>query len=133
MKELMFAYMTSPKEAFNLYDNSRTGKLTYSDFSKLVIKLYTCANEIVPTYPIIKDLFDVIDIRKDGIIDLNEWSQTFKAVQEGDMKATLKPTPHDLIQFEDSKQYIVAVAQIGRSRKLLLDEMERAYGKISGW
>lgn len=27
-----------------------------------------------------KDLFDLIDIRKDGYIDLHEWQQTFGAV-----------------------------------------------------
>lgn len=31
----------------------------------------------LPNYPIIKDLFDHIDIKKDGIIDLTEWSKTF--------------------------------------------------------
>jgi hypothetical protein len=49
------------------------GKLTYSEFVKLVVKLHELANEKYPSYPIIKDLFDTVDIRKDGIIDLNEW------------------------------------------------------------
>jgi len=31
----------------------------------------------MPSYPIIKDLFDHIDIKKDGIIDFTEWSKTF--------------------------------------------------------
>ena len=35
----------------------------------------------IPTFMIIKDLFEIVDIRKDGIIDLSEWQQTFKAIQ----------------------------------------------------
>jgi len=50
------------------------GKLTYQEFSKLVIRLNELADDKQPTYPIIKDLFDTIDIRKDGIIDMNEWT-----------------------------------------------------------
>jgi hypothetical protein len=50
------------------------------DFSKLVIKVHEIANEATPTYPVIKDLFDTIDIRKDGVIDLHEWQQTFGRV-----------------------------------------------------
>jgi len=47
--------------------------LTYQEFGKLVIKLYELAGEKPPAYPVIKDLFDTIDIRKDGILDINEW------------------------------------------------------------
>jgi hypothetical protein len=31
------------------------------------------AGDKPPAYPVIKDLFDTIDIRKDGIIDISEW------------------------------------------------------------
>ena len=47
----------------------------------MVTKLYSSNNEEVPTYPIIKDLFDTIDIRKDGVLDQHEWNQTFKVIQ----------------------------------------------------
>jgi len=39
----------------------------------MVIKLHELAGEKVPAYPVIKDLFDTTDIRKDGIVDINEW------------------------------------------------------------
>lgn len=42
------------------------------------MKLYSSAKEAIPTYPVIKDLFDMIDIRKDGVIDYNEWTQSLK-------------------------------------------------------
>jgi hypothetical protein len=43
-------------------------------------KLFHAAHEEIPAYPIIKDLFDVFDIRKDGVIDQSEWSSTLKFV-----------------------------------------------------
>lgn len=55
------------------FDESKLGKLTYQEFSKLIIKAYELAGDKVPAYPVIKDLFDSIDIRKDGILDINEW------------------------------------------------------------
>jgi hypothetical protein len=38
-----------------------------------VIKAYELAGEKAPAYPVIKDLFDNIDVRKDGILDQHEW------------------------------------------------------------
>ncbi len=39
----------------------------------MVVKAHEVAGDRIPSYPVIKDLFDTIDIRKDGIIDLSEW------------------------------------------------------------
>ena len=36
------------------------------------------ANEQIPSFALLKDLFQIIDIRKDGKIDITEWTQTFK-------------------------------------------------------
>ena len=80
IKELMLLYMTSPKDAFRMFDSDNSGKLTYTDFAALVTQLFNKAREQQPAYPVVKDLFDVIDIRKDGIIDRIEWNQTFKGV-----------------------------------------------------
>lgn len=66
------------------------GKLTYLEFSHLVVKAHEVAGDKIPAYPVIKDLFDTIDIRKDGIIDMSEWQQTFGLVTEGNNKLTIK-------------------------------------------
>ena len=55
----------------------KKGNLTYQDFQRLVDELYKQNTVENLTYPIIKDLFDQIDIKKDGIIDFTEWSRTF--------------------------------------------------------
>jgi hypothetical protein len=35
------------------------------------------ANEPLPAFSIMKDMFEVIDIRGDGVVDEKEWVQTF--------------------------------------------------------
>ena len=82
MKELMCRYMSSPLDAFNNYDSSRDGTLTYSEFSHLVVQLYKAASKEVPTYQVMKDLYDCIDVRKDGLLDKHEWNQTFVMVSK---------------------------------------------------
>lgn len=47
----------------------------------MVIKLFQLAREETPSFPLIKDMFDFIDIRKDGIIDMNEWMQSFRIIE----------------------------------------------------
>lgn len=56
----------------------------------MVLKAHELAGDRAPAYPIIKDLFDAIDIRKDGILDINEWQQTFGFVTEGNTKLSIK-------------------------------------------
>ncbi len=55
--------------------------MTFDQFNKFIIRLSQLARDPVPGFSIIKDIFDFIDIRRDGIIDMNEWMQTFKGVE----------------------------------------------------
>lgn len=71
----------------------------------------------------IKDLFDTVDIRKDGIIDINEWQQTFGHVTEGSNKLSIKPTP--LTQWENSREFLLIGQLIARNRKLLREQFEK--------
>ena len=40
--------------------------------------LYQLSNKELPSYTILRDLFDFIDIRKDNIIDIHEWMSAFR-------------------------------------------------------
>lgn len=118
----MIIHMTSPNDAFKFFDESKLGKLTYQEFSKMVIKLNELAGDKVPAYPVIKDLFDTIDIRKDGIIDINEWQSTFGNVIEGSKKLTIKATP--LTMWENSREFSQIGTMIAKNRKKLKEEFE---------
>ena len=90
LKEQMTLHMKSPQDAFDLFDKSKDGKLNFTNFNDLIKELSRLSKTNVPPFSIIKDMFDEIDIKKDGEIDRHEWNQTFIAVQEGDKKYSLK-------------------------------------------
>lgn len=61
------------------------------------------AKEKTPTYLVIKDMFDTIDIRKDGIIDLHEWQQSFERVADDPNK--LEAHSSAMGNWENSKDF----------------------------
>ncbi|CAG9333497.1 unnamed protein product [Blepharisma stoltei] len=105
LKDHMSHYMLSPKDAFEQFDTQRSGKLSFNAFSALIKRLCELANEPFPPFNVIKDLFDIIDIRKDGFLDMREWLNTFK----------LSKTD----SWEDSKLFEDVSKLIARNRKLL--------------
>lgn len=91
--------------------------MTYQEFSNLVLKAHEVAGDRAPSYPVVKDLFDVIDIRKDGIIDLSEWQQTFGFVADGNNKLTIKPSP--LALWENTREFQRIGTLLAKNRRLL--------------
>ncbi len=121
LKELMHRHMVSYTDAFDRFDSSRSGQLTYTDFQILMNKLHEVAGNPKPTYQVMKDLFELIDVRKDGHIDKHEWNQTFAHIQTGDRANTLKELPKDLAAFENSRTYNNVSAAVAKNRKLLAE------------
>ncbi|CAK76335.1 unnamed protein product (macronuclear) [Paramecium tetraurelia] len=73
----IYHYLLSPKDAFRQIDAQHTGFLTFDKFKDMIEMLYRLATEEVPPFAIIKDLFEFIDKRRDGHIDLTEWMDAF--------------------------------------------------------
>ncbi len=80
--------MLTPKDAFRKvisfkininsynflqFNIDRSGKLSFDEFENFLKTIGGLNNEPLPSFNIIKDLFDYIDIRKDGYIDIHEW------------------------------------------------------------
>jgi len=107
LKELMILHMTSPNDAFRFFDLERDNTLNFNDFSKLVTQAHKLGNVEVPAYSVMKDLFDHVDIRKDGFVDLQEWQQTFGAVVEGSRSNSIKQNERlpGLTRWENSEEY----------------------------
>eukprot|EP01017_Pseudomicrothorax_dubius_P016561 TRINITY_DN18781_c0_g2_i1.p1 TRINITY_DN18781_c0_g2~~TRINITY_DN18781_c0_g2_i1.p1 ORF type:complete len:182 (+),score=49.51 TRINITY_DN18781_c0_g2_i1:58-603(+) len=82
IRENVYTFFISPKDAFRIFNEDRTGKLNFEQFNKFIVKMSQISHEELPSYAIIKDLFDFFDIRKDGLIDMTEWIQTFKLIEE---------------------------------------------------
>jgi len=147
-KENIYSYMVSPKDAFLLFNEDRTGKMTYNQFNKLVIRLHQLAREEVPPFTIIKDLFDFLDIRKDGIIDMNEWMQSLSLIDKNLSQSHPKSnfsqkrsstinvqslnktyysnsqTKSTISEWECSKAYEDILKLIARNRKALIATFE---------
>lgn len=121
--------MTSANDAFRHFDTSKNGKLTYPEFKEMVTKLKQLSREENWTHLVIKDMFDQIDIRKDGEIDLHEWQQTFGKVTEGDNQLSIKATP--LTMWENSPEFARLGSLISKSRKLIIDQFKKVLGSTN--
>jgi hypothetical protein len=74
---MMSNHMHGAANGFHMFDN-KTGVLAYSDFCSLITALYKAAFKEPPTYQVMKDIYDSIDVRRDGRIDYNEWRSAFR-------------------------------------------------------
>ena len=83
MKQLIIKYYTNPKLGFELNDTDNKKIIDFDKFRKIVIDLYKRDNRSYPPppYSILKSMYDYIDIRKDGIIDINEWCKIFASFE----------------------------------------------------
>lgn len=75
-------------------------------------------------YPILKDLFDQVDIKKDGILDFNEWARTF-------LKEKVSLFNGKTSLWIASKEYNSLQGLIGKNRKAL-DTKLRSDPSLSG-
>ena len=79
IKSLIYKYYSNPIICFQNNDTNRTGKIDFNKFKNIIIDMYN-KNEIkIPNFTLIKNAFDTIDLRKDGIIDMNEWCKAFSS------------------------------------------------------
>lgn len=119
LKEQMTLHMKNPQDAFELFDKNKQNKLTFANFNDLMKELSRLSGKDVPPFAIIKDIFEEIDIRNDGEIDLKEWNQKFSNIQSGDKQFSLKRLPPKLAEFEVSRDAKIVLEAIRRNRKFL--------------
>ena len=101
-------------------------------FKKLINELYEKEN----THPklshlTIKSLFDYIDIRKDGIIDQNEWLKTFgmtevkyfiiKLINEKKLSSKKEKITKEIRLWENSKDISCLFNIFAKNRKFIKD------------
>lgn len=81
IKDQIYLFLLSPKDAFYQYNEDRSGKMTFDHFNNIMKVLSVMSGEPVPDFIIVKDLFNYIDTKRDGYIDLHEWMETFKRIE----------------------------------------------------
>jgi len=122
IKTFLYIYYSNPRLAFEM--NSII-KMDFDTFKKLIYDLYLRENRPVPNYNIMKYIYDYIDIRKDGIIDLNEWNKIF-AQSEGslDIKAN-KDKLNTLRMWETSNEIIYVYKLISKNKKIIKENAKK--------
>ena len=77
IKSLIYKYYSNPIICFNNNDIKRVGKIDFERFKNIVFDMYNRNEQKLPNFTLIKNAFDTIDLRKDGLIDMNEWTKVF--------------------------------------------------------
>jgi Ca2+-binding EF-hand superfamily protein len=79
-KQLLYKYYSNPKLAFIFNDKEQTNKIDFNKFKGIIIGLYTKEKKPIPNYVVLKNCYEYIDLRKDGVIDLVEWCNIFSKI-----------------------------------------------------
>ena len=73
IKYLIYKFYSSPIICFQNNDINHVGKIDFENFKNIIFDMYTKNEQKLPNFTLIKNAFDTIDLRKDGMIDINEW------------------------------------------------------------
>ena len=77
IKSLIYKYYSNPILCFQNNDKNNEGKMDFDKFKNLISDMYSRDEMKMPSFTLIKNAFDEIDLRKDGILDINEWCKAF--------------------------------------------------------
>ena len=134
IKQLLYKYYSNPKLAFTFIDSSQSNLMDFEKYRAIISELYRREERPIPNFALLKNTYDFIDLRKDGLIDMVEWTNAF-----GNMKGKLdaiKPKNKEhkkqlkkLRKWETSNDIINIYKDIARNRKLILQKIrEIAFG-----
>ena len=137
IKQLLYKYYSNPKLAFTFIDSSQSNLMDFEKYRTIIIELYKREDRPMPNFALLKNTFDYIDLRKDGMIDMVEWTNAF-----GDMKGKLdaiKPRNVEhkrqlkkLRRWETSNDVINIYKEISKNRKIISQKIkETAFGPNS--
>ena len=101
IKSLIYKYYSNPIICFQNNDTNHMGKIDFEQFKNIIYDMYYRNEQIFPNFTQIKNAFDACDLRKDGILDINEWCKAFASYN-----GSLDPNPEKVsngLEFFDKK------------------------------
>ena len=123
IKSLIYKFYSNPIICFQNNDKNHMGKIDFEQFKNIIYDMYYRNEQTFPNFTLIKNAFDTCDLRKDGIIDINEWCKAFASYN-----GKLDPNPEYVstgLEFFDSKfktaNNFKLKSQIEHNRKVLRD------------
>ena len=137
IKQLLYKYYSNPKLAFTFIDSSQSNIMDFEKFRTIVAELYKREQKPIPNFALLKNTYDYIDLRKDGLIDMVEWTNAFGGMQ-GKLDA-IRPKSKkqknqltNLRRWETSNDVINIYKEIARNRKIIAQKIkETAFGQNS--
>ena len=123
IKSLIYKYYSNPIICFENNDIFHNGKIDFDRYKNIIYDMYNREEKELPNFTLLKNSFDAIDIRKDGIIDRNEWCRAFASYNgKLDFK---KENVTNGFEFFDKKNNKLNNSQkinkISHNRKILRD------------
>ena len=123
IKSLIYKYYSNPIICFENNDIFHNGKIDFDRYKNIIIDMYNREEAKIPNFTLIKNSFDAIDLRKDGVIDMNEWCKCF-ASYNGKLDFKKESVTNGL-EFYDkkfkNKNNFQNTSKISHNRKILRD------------
>ena len=104
IKALIYKYYSSPIICFQNNDISHSGKIDFEKFKNIIFDMYKRNEQKLPNFTLIKNAFDIIDLRKDGLIDMNEWCKALGSYN-GKLDVGEEKVPNGF-DFYDNNSYL---------------------------
>ena len=123
IKQYMYKYYNNSRLAFDINDQNKKGYIDFETFKKLIFELYFKERQKEPNYPLMKAIFDFIDIRKDGVIDFNEWNRIF-AITETNLDVIKGPGSQYIRDWEGSEELADIYKLISKNKKIIEEKVK---------
>ena len=104
IKSLIYKYYSNPIICFQNNDIDHTGKIDFEKFKNIIFDMYIRNKQQPPNFILIKNAYDTLDLRKDGIIDIKEWCIAF-ASYNGKLDADSEQIPNGPEFINNNKNY----------------------------
>ncbi|MCQ2817997.1 MAG: EF-hand domain-containing protein [archaeon] len=123
-KQLIYKYYTNPRLAFSLNDMEIKSTIDFDKFKKIILDIYKRDFKTPPNYAVLKCTYDFIDIRKDGVIDLNEWNKVF-ATSEGILDASANKNQMNILRKWETSNDIIGIYKIiAKNKKIIRNKVK---------
>ena len=123
IKQYLYKYYKNPRIAFDTNDRLKRGYIDFEQFKKIIFELYFKERRKEPNYPMLKAIYDFIDVRKDGVIDFNEWNKIF-AITESNLDVVKGCGNQFIRDWEGSQELAEIYKLIAKNKKVIRDKVK---------
>ncbi len=131
IKQLLYKFYSNPKLAFSFSDSKGSNIMDFEKYKSIISELYKREGKNIPNFTLMKNTFDCIDMKKDGLIDMNEWTNTFgkiggklDLINNNNISNKRKSQLNTLRKWETSNNVTGIYKAIARNRKTIWDKVK---------